>query len=131
MPITTLSLLIKGADHRNKRGPTRRFELALCRPGDAMLLEPEPKNAADPDAVMILSERRIQVGYVAAERAPWIASMLRGGQEIRAVFQESTRMGGIIRITLDGSEPILPVARSQPKVADDSGFYADYIPPDD
>ncbi|WP_236036101.1 HIRAN domain-containing protein [Rhizorhabdus histidinilytica] len=133
MPITTLSLLVKGADHRNKRGPTRRFEIAMCRPGEPVLLELEPKNDADPNAVMILSARGIQIGYVAAERAPWIGGMIRQGQEIRAIFQEATRAGAVIRITLDGSEPALPqpAAREPSREDADIGFWPDYIPPDD
>lgn len=131
MPITTLSLLVKGADHRNKRGPSRRFDIAMCRPGDAVRLELEPKNPADPDAVMIISAREVQLGYVAAERAPWIAAMIRAGREIRAIFQEATLAGAVIRVTIDGSDPVLPASTSRPDPPDDSGFFPDYIPPDE
>lgn len=133
MPISTLSLVVKGADHRNKKGPTRRFEIAMCHPGEPVGLIPEPKNEFDPNAVMILSARGIQIGYVSAERAPWIGSMIRNGQEVRAIFQEQTRHGAVIRITIDGSDPVLPAStsRQQPAESDDSHYYADYIPPDD
>ncbi|MBO9377885.1 hypothetical protein GG804_14015 [Sphingomonas histidinilytica] len=105
----------------------------MCRPGEPVLLELEPKNDADPNAVMILSARGIQIGYVAAERAPWIGGMIRQGQEIRAIFQEATRAGAVIRITLDGSEPALPqpAAREPSREDADIGFWPDYIPPDD
>lgn len=133
MPIATLSLLVKGADHRNKKGPTRRFEIAMCHPGEPVDLQLEPKNEVDPNAVAIFSVRGIQIGYVAAERAPWIAGMMRNGQEVRAIFQEATRAGAVIRATLDGSEPSLPERRGEDvsRSDDDSGFYPDYIPPDD
>lgn len=133
MPVTTLSLLVKGADHRNKRGPARRFEIAMCSPGDPITLELEPENEVDRNAVRILSERGIQIGYVAAERAPWISSMMRSGREIRAIFQEATKLGAVIRITLDGSSPKLPAARLSPNTSEDdeTGFYPDYIPPDE
>lgn len=108
MPLPQLSLAIVGATHPNKRGPTRRFELAMCHRGEPVELRPEPKNPADPNAVAVYSCRGIQLGYVAAERAPRIGQIIRQGAEVVAVFQEQTRHGGVIRVAFDGEEPKLP-----------------------
>ncbi len=128
MPISALTLAVVGADYPNKRGPTRRFEIALCRPGEPVQLVPEPKNPADPRAVMVLSERGVQIGYLTAERAPWIKGMLELGREIKAIFQAPTRYGALIRVSLDGKEPDLPPAPEP--VASEPDFWPDEIPPD-
>jgi hypothetical protein len=129
--IKSLSLLVVGADYPNKRGPGRRFEIAMCRPGDPVHLVPEPNNPADQRAIKVVSERDVQMGYLAAERAYLIGRKVAEGAELRAIFQEATKAGAIIRVTLDGSEPALPDHHDRPADPDDSGFYPDDIPPDD
>jgi hypothetical protein len=136
--IRQLSLAVVGVDFPNRKPRTRgliprRFEIAACRPGEPVLLEREPDNPADPRAVMVFSERRIQLGYLTAERCGWIGGMIAQGREIRAVFQCATDGGALIRVTLDGSEPQLPTAAEStaPPAEDDFGFYPDYLPPDD
>ncbi|PTQ12933.1 hypothetical protein CLG96_01975 [Sphingomonas oleivorans] len=132
LPIHGLSLAVVGADFPNRRGPTRRFEIAACRPGDPVELVPEPKNPADPRAVMVLSARGVQMGYLTAERCGWIGRMIADGRELRAIFQESTKYGAVIRVAFDGVDPVLPEAQPRPhSYDDDSGFWPDYIPPDD
>jgi hypothetical protein len=98
-----------GRDFPNKNGGVpRRFEITLCRPGEPVHLLPEPKNPADPHAVMILSARGIQIGYLTAERAPWIGGMISNGRPIEAVFQSSANFGAYVRIAFDGEAPVLP-----------------------
>lgn len=115
-----LSLAVVGADHPNKKGPTRRFEIAMCLPGEPVALIPEPKNPADPRAIAVYSARHIQIGYVRAERAQFIGSALsRGG--VSAIFQCSEQWGATIRAHLDGTEPVLPAA--------DDSRVSDWPPP--
>lgn len=134
----TLSLAIVGIVHPNKRGPTRRFELTAMHPGEPVELALEPKNPADPNAVMVLSARGIQLGYITAERAPWIGGMIRAGRELRAIYQGLDQHCGWIRVAFDGEEPMLPPGAedraSAPRPEPNRGgadFYPDYIPPDD
>ncbi|MFD1951893.1 HIRAN domain-containing protein [Sphingomonas arantia] len=137
MTITTLSLMVVGVDYQNQRGPARRFEVELCAPGDPVELVPEPKNPVDPHAIKVMSERGVQLGYLTAERAPWIGSQMSSGADVRAIFQAISGKSAIIRVTLDGSDPVLPpppLPREPEPVEsfdDGSGFYPDYIPPDD
>lgn len=112
MPRPTLSLAVVGADHPNAKGPPRRFGLNLCRPGDPIHLEREPKNKADPQAVAVFDQRGIQLGYLTAERAPWIGGMIANGREIAAIFQQQTQYGAVIRVAFDGALPGLPVERA-------------------
>lgn len=133
-----LSLLVRGVDHPNRRPKTRgtiprRFEIAASLPGEPVELVLEPDNPADPNAIMIFSARGIQLGYVAAERAPFIGKHIRQGDEVRAIFQEATRQGAIIRVSLDGSKPVLPVrstTETHPPSADDA-YFVDPVWPDD
>lgn len=108
-----MSLAVVGADYPNKRGPARRFELAICQRGEPVELIPEPKNPKDERAVAVLSCRGIQIGYLTAERCGRIGAMVRQGVEVRAIFQEHTPFGAVIRAAFSGDVPVLPAARSE------------------
>jgi hypothetical protein len=126
-----LSLAVVGAAHPNADGSDRRFEILLCAPGEPVELRPEPTNRADPNAIAVFSSRGVQIGYLTAERAPWIGSKLASGIDVRAVFQSKTDYGALIRANLEGAAPILPHPKSLRPQTDESGFWSDYIPPDD
>lgn len=104
----TISLAVVGADHPNKRGPTRRFEIALCKPGERVDLIPEPKNPVDPRAIAVYSERGVQIGYIRAERAQLVGSWISNARLTGAIFQEATEYGAAIRVGIDGEAPSLP-----------------------
>lgn len=129
MPITALSLAVVGADYPNKRGPARRFAISLCRPGDPVVLMPEPGNPVDPRAVQVQSTDGIVMGYLSAERCGWIGGMISEGRDLKAVFQEATTYGALIRVSLDPNEPDLPPARSTAN--QDPEWWPDEIPSDD
>lgn len=132
MSLKPFSLAVVGTDHPNKRGPTRRFELQLCRPGEPIELRREPRNPADPRAVAVYSCRGIQIGYIPAERAQWIGSMIDYGRELRAVFQMRTGYGAAIRVAFDGDEPTIEgLPTEAPKPAREPEFYPDEIYPDE
>jgi hypothetical protein len=101
--------------------------LALCSPGEPVELILEPDNPADPQAVAVFSARGVQIGYLTAERAPWIGGMLKSGREIAAIFQELTGYGAVARIAFDGEHPVLPPPKAQPKPAEDDGFWPDPV----
>lgn len=136
-----LSIACVGADFPNKKGPTRRFEIAVCKPGDRVELEPEPKNKADANAILVLSERGVCMGYVLADRTSLIHRAWGEGIVVKAVFQRKSDFGCWIRVSLDESAPEIdedegarpPSPRyQQPHEADpDSGFWPDFVPPDD
>lgn len=129
----TQSLAVVGVDFPNKvRGPSRRFEIAVCHPGDPIELRPEPKNPADERAIAVYSERGVQMGYLRAEHAYRIGRALQGGHSVTAIFQEATRYGAAIRIAFDGEMPVLPEkAGDIPAFEQEPDFYPDEIWPDD
>jgi len=132
-----MSLAVVGVGFDNKTGPTRLFELALCTPGEPVDLVPEPKNPADENAIAVFSCRGIQIGYIPSQRAPLIVSLMKRGADIVAIFQEKTEWGAAVRVTFDGSPPVLPAPHAvneqpeQIEVAEEQDFWPDYIPPDD
>jgi hypothetical protein len=117
-----MTMPIMGTDYPNKKGPLRRFEIRICKPGEAVELRPEPKNKVDPRAIAIYSERDVQLGYVPGEKCQWLTSMLARGVELNAIFQEETAAGGLIRVGVD-CVPTLPPARPKPE-------FSDWPPPD-
>ena len=105
-----LTLTVVGIDFPNedKSKSNRRMELLLCPPGEPVDLVLEPKNPHDANAISVWSARGVQVGYVNAERAPWIGSRLRAGEVYEAVFQGLDGWAGYIRIRFGGDSPTLP-----------------------
>lgn len=139
MPNRDLSLAIVGIAYPNRDGSNRQFEVAMCTPGEPVALVPEPSNKADPAAIAVYSVRGIQIGYLSADRCVWIGGKMRQGQEIRAIFQEGSHTGAVIRANLDGNDPTLPTltrqdasGRSAAASGDpETGFWPDDMPPDD
>jgi hypothetical protein len=127
--VIALSLHVVGRDFANAKGPTRAFGITLAKPGEPVELRPEPKNKADPHAIAVYCND-IQIGYLTADRAPWIGGMIANGREIKAVFQEATEWGAAIRVAFDGTPVELPAPRA---LSDNSepDFYPDDIYPDD
>ena len=129
-----MSLHVVGASHLNADGGNRRFEILLCASGDPVELVPEPKNPADPNAIAVFSSRSVQIGYLTADRAPWIGGMLRNGRPVEGIFQSATPFGAAIRVAFDGDHPILPTAnairptRLEPAAVE---FWPDETYPDD
>ncbi|WP_097093741.1 HIRAN domain-containing protein [Novosphingobium sp. Chol11] len=136
-----LSLAVLGALHPNADGTNRQFEIRMLNPGDEVSLVLEPSNKIDSSAVAVFSFRGLQIGYLSAERCGWIGAKIKQGQDVRAVFQVATKDGAIIRVHLDGGTPTLPPPLPEPTATEDelhpsradpgSGFWPDYIPPDD
>jgi hypothetical protein len=129
VPPPDITLAVVGADFPNERGPTRRFELAMCSQGEPVELRPEPKNKADRNAVAVYSCRGIQIGYVTAERAPRIGQLINQGADVRAAFHMPTRFGAYIRVSFDGNDPDLPP--DMPEADSEPDWYPDEEWPDE
>lgn len=130
-----LTLAVVGIDHLNgdKARTNRRSELMLLPVGVEMELRLEPKNRADPHAVAVYSPSGLQVGYLTAERAPWIGAKIRNGEIVIAIFQGIEGAAGYLRVAIGGQQPTLPVVSemqtaatvSQFDEANDDGFWPD------
>lgn len=107
-----LTVAVVGIDFPNadKTKSNRRMELLLCPPGEPVELVLEPKNPYDSNAISVWSARGVQVGYINAERAPWIGNRIRGGEDCQAVMQGLDGWSGFIRIRFGGDAPSLPPA---------------------
>ena len=105
-----ITLPIVGVDYPNKRGMTRRFAVDLLAPGDSVELRLEPNNPADENAVAVFSVEGVQMGYIPAQRAPYVGKLMKQGG-VTAVFQGRGGRGAFIRIAFGGDAPVLPLAK--------------------
>lgn len=128
MALPQHTLVVVGIDYPNRRGPVRRFEIAMCVPGEHVELRPEPDNPADPCAVAVFSARGVQIGYLQAERCGRIFAMIRKGRQVSAIFQGFDRFRGYIRVAYDGEAAILPPTKA---IRDEPDFDPDPIWEDD
>jgi hypothetical protein len=126
------TLAVVGIDFPNVNGSNRRSEAMMTLPGEPVVLVPEPKNRHDRNAVAVISPRGVQIGYVNAERAPYIASRMKRGEDVAAIFQGLDGGSAFIRVRFGGGAPTLPPAsevrlspprRSEPD--DPDAFYPD------
>ncbi len=130
-----LTLAVVGIDFPNadKSKSNRRMELLVCTPGERVELRREPRNPHDANAVAVFSLRGVQMGYLSADRAPFIGRRMQY-EDVVVVFQGLAGGVGHIRIRFGGGEPTLPVAaesdasvRARPRSApfDPDAFYPD------
>lgn len=103
------SLVVVGINYLNADQSNRRFELAMCVPGEPVHLMPEPDNKHDPAAVAVLSGRGVQIGYLSSERCLWIGKRIRAGEEHEAMFQRLGTHAATVRVRFGGGAPTLPV----------------------
>lgn len=122
----SLAVVGIGYDNDKKAKGDRRFEMLLCGPGDPIELRLEPKNKHDENAVAVFTERGTQLGYLTAERAPWIGAKIRAGEDYVAVFQQPGVSAAVIRVRFGGGAPTLPPPRPPRQSFDESGH-----PPDE
>ncbi|ASY45009.1 hypothetical protein CJD35_11565 [Sphingobium xenophagum] len=105
----------------------------MCLPGEPVHLVPEPHNPSDPRAIAVYSARNIQIGYVRAERAQFIGSMLNRGT-LSAIFQSPAKWGATVRVHLDGTEAVLPLPSDSrtadwpPPGSEDAEWWPDFEP---
>ena len=126
-----LTLSIVGIDFPNadRSKSNRRMEVMLCTPGEPVELRREPKNPHDANAVAVFSLRGVQMGYVSAERAPYIGRRMQQ-EDYAVVFQAMAGNMGYVRIRFGGDsptlpEPIEPVPPSRQASFDPDAFYPD------
>jgi len=127
------SLAVVGAPYANADGSNRQFEILLCKPGEEVTLRAEPRNRHDRNAIAVHSCRGIQIGYVTAERAPLLGTLL-GRTQVQAVFQRKAAFGAWIRVAFNGEIPRLTDAMLvEHDEASDAApeFYPDEEWPDD
>ncbi|WP_267395923.1 MULTISPECIES: HIRAN domain-containing protein [unclassified Sphingomonas] len=111
-----LTLAVVGIDFANADGSNRLSEALMTMPGEPIELVPEPKNKHDSHAIAVISPRGVQLGYVNAERAPYVGGRMRRGEEVNAIFQGVEGASAFVRVRFGGGIPMLPVASAKPAV---------------
>jgi hypothetical protein len=103
-----LTLAVVGIDFPNGDGSNRRSEAMMTLPGEPVALSPEPKNKHDSNAIAVISPRGVQIGYLSAERAPYIGGRMSRGEDLEAIFQGVDGGLAFIRVRFGGGAPTLP-----------------------
>lgn len=83
----------------------------MTLPGETVELVPEPKNKHDSNAIAVISPRGVQLGYVNAERAPYIGNRMSRGEDAEAIFQGLDGGSAFVRVRFGGGVPTLPSPR--------------------
>jgi len=109
-----LTLAVVGIDFPNADGSNRKSEAMMTLPGEAIELVPEPKNKHDSNAIAVVSPRGIQLGYINAERAPYISGRMNRGEGVEAIFQGLNGASAFIRVRFGGGVPTLPTSSDKP-----------------
>lgn len=89
---------VAGESFANDDGTDRQTSIAACRVGEALILEPEPDNPKDKNAVRVLRENGKQIGYVERKMAA------------RLVDDLSDFSAFVARVRRGGDGPYLGVA---------------------
>lgn len=111
-----ITLAIAGIDFPNADGSNRRSETMMTLPQEPVALVPEPKNKHDGNAIAVIGPRGVQLGYLTAERAPYIGSRMARGEDVQAIFQGMDGGSAFIRVRFGGGAPTLPPA-SDPRAS--------------
>lgn len=85
---------LAGAGHANADGSSRQAEIETLNVRDELLLEPEPDNAFDPDAVKVLTPAGEQIGYLEARLAGETVRRRRRGVTSRCFVSNLTGTPG-------------------------------------
>lgn len=89
---------IAGVTYRNKNRTSRQRLIGLCRVGEALVLEREPDNPVDPNAIKVLRATGEQLGYIPAHvAASGLARDLDRGEHPRCRISALTGGDGLTR----------------------------------
>lgn len=86
----------------------------MTLPGESIKLIREPKNKHDSNAIAVMSPRGVQLGYINAERAPYIGGRMARGEDAEAIFQALDGGLAFIRVRFGGGAPTLPPPSDKP-----------------
>ena len=112
-----LTLAVVGIDFPNADGSNRRSEALMTLPGEPVELVPEPRNRHDGNAIAVIGPRGVQLGYVNAERAPYIGGRMSRGEDVTAIFQGIDGAAAFIRVRFGSGTPTLPPPSASPSPA--------------
>lgn len=100
---------LTGERFANADGSDRQARIVQLAIDESLVLEREPGNVHDANAIRVLSAEGVQIGYVAREGARWLAVQLDGGAMVVAVVddiveQDDGAFGVVIRLAIEWSD---------------------------
>jgi hypothetical protein len=115
--VQELTLAVVGIDFPNADGSNRRSEGMMTLPGELVELVPEPRNQHDGNAIAVIGPQGVQLGYLNAERAPYIGGRMSRGEDVLAILQGIDGGSAFIRVRFGGEAPTLPPSPEKPSPA--------------
>ena len=116
LPSRKKSFDVVGESRSSRDGTPRQLLLLRCEPGDPIVLERQPDNEHDPNAILVVWQGH-DLGYLAREDAAAVASALDEGRAYQANIHKLTggsadypSYGLKVAVAWDGAP--LPEARS-------------------
>ncbi len=87
-PIQHINVILVGTEYPNSDGSCRRTIAGQCTPLEQLILEHEPRNKYDSNAIAILRSNRQQLGYLSRKVAAETQSRIKQGFKHAAVIKE-------------------------------------------
>lgn len=109
LPDGWFRVAVAGESFRNPDGSDRQVEICCCCAGEAVMLDPEPDNPHDPNAVRVVSSRGVQIGYVSRAAAAQLVRDLESGCPYQAAIdkilsRDDGPKGVVLRVAFDWDE---------------------------
>ncbi|MEA3506590.1 MAG: HIRAN domain-containing protein [Elusimicrobiota bacterium] len=79
---------IAGTRHESSDGRSRRYYVKKLNPGEKLILEREPDNPKDKNAVKVLNKERKLLGYIPRTIVRQMADYMDKGEKAAAVVKE-------------------------------------------
>jgi hypothetical protein len=67
---------LSGESFKNDDGSSRQNELKRCRAGERVILERQPNNPHDSNAIFVRSSRGVGIGFIGKDYNSWIAERM-------------------------------------------------------
>ncbi len=108
MELKTYTIPVAGESFDNHDGTSRQKIIKSMRLADPVTLLREPDNPYDRNAIAV-HHASGQIGYVSRDNAKWLAEVIDGGREVRALVlsmdtaetERGPLLGVVLRIFFD------------------------------
>lgn len=84
---------LTGESFTNDDGSSRQNELKRCQPNEAVILERQPDNPHDSNAILVRSSRGVGIGFIGKDYNSWIAQRMDKGASVNARIKSVSASG--------------------------------------
>lgn len=92
MPIRHFRIPLAGESYKNDDGSSRQKRIRQCSIGEELIMEPEPDNEYDPNALKVARANGRQIGYIPMQYSSEFSSKIANGWPITLYVASKGRM---------------------------------------